>query len=119
MTDATNAAPSERERFEIYAKDRGYRLDRSTGGGYLYGQAAVAWRAWKACAEQATRDAARYRWLRTRWARITESYTDNDGSSIAKIEVADDAAMQAWGWDKDVDPDSLDAAIDAAMEKER
>lgn len=31
MADATSAAPSEREQFERHAKDRGYRLDRSTG----------------------------------------------------------------------------------------
>ncbi len=39
------AAPSEREQFEVHAKQRGYRLDRPVGGSYLYGQAAIAWRA--------------------------------------------------------------------------
>lgn len=54
MTDTTSAAPSERKSFETHAKERGYRLDRSTGGGYLYGQAAIAWRAWQAARTQET-----------------------------------------------------------------
>ena len=46
------AAPSEREQFEMYAKEQGYRLKRSVGGSYLYGQAAIAWRAWQAARAQ-------------------------------------------------------------------
>ena len=53
-TDTTSTAPSERKSFETHAKERGYRLDRSTGGGYLYGQAAIAWRAWQAARTQPT-----------------------------------------------------------------
>lgn len=54
MPDTISAAPRERDQFETHAKDRGYRLDRSTGGGYLYGQAAIAWRAWQAARAQPT-----------------------------------------------------------------
>ena len=54
MTDTTSAAPSERKSFETHAKERGYRLNRSTGGGYLYVQAAIAWRAWQAARTQPT-----------------------------------------------------------------
>lgn len=54
MNDTTSAAPSERKSFETHAKERGYRLDRSTGGRYLYSQAAIAWRAWQAARTQPT-----------------------------------------------------------------
>lgn len=55
-------------------------------------------------------DAARYRWLRERWGRLAESYV---GPVVQAIQVLDDRDIQdgiAW----DVDPESLDRAIDAA-----
>ena len=52
------------------------------------------------------KDAARYRWLRIRWGRISETY---HGETDLIAEMGDDPD----GWQ--VDPESLDAAIDAAM----
>lgn len=54
-------------------------------------------------------DAERYRWLRTRWGRVGENYVgDSDKLSEVWTIAGDD------GWD--VDPISLDAAIDAALQ---
>lgn len=54
-------------------------------------------------------DARRYRWLRPRWGRITETYI---GDTDQVEWIGDDPE----GWE--VDPVSLDAAIDAAMAEE-
>lgn len=50
------------------------------------------------------RDAARYQWLCARWGRISETY---EGDRLILIED------NAEGWD--TNPESLDAAIDAAI----
>lgn len=55
-------------------------------------------------------DAERYRWLRARYGRISETY-DGDSGRIIEIDIDPD------GWD--VDADTLDSAIDAAMEAKR
>lgn len=52
-------------------------------------------------------DARRYRWLRERWGRISETYAGD-----ALVKMGDDPE----GWF--TEPDSLDAAIDAAMADE-
>ncbi|QDJ45009.1 hypothetical protein [Bordetella hinzii] len=57
------------------------------------------------------RDAERYRWLRVRWGRIVDTY-DGDSNRLVEIREADD---RFEGWD--VSPESLDAAIDAAMQR--
>lgn len=58
-------------------------------------------------------DAARYRWLRKRWARLDESYA-NGGPEITSLRVLTDQEVQdGYGWD--VDPLSLDRAIDANL----
>jgi len=57
------------------------------------------------------KDAARYRWLRARWGRVTDTYKGDSGH-ITWIDVEPDGE----GWD--TDPDSLDAAIDAAIQRE-
>lgn len=56
-------------------------------------------------------DAARYRWLRQRWGRVTETY---DGDSGRIVEIGTEPGGEGW----DIEPGTLDAAIDAAMEKE-
>ena len=53
------------------------------------------------------KDAERYRWLRTRWGRLDETY-HGDSDRIAALN-----GPTCDGWD--VDPISLDSAIDAAM----
>lgn len=53
-------------------------------------------------------DARRYRWLRERWGRITETYY-GDTDQIARM--GDEIEGEGWN----VDPESLDAAIDAAI----
>ncbi len=53
-------------------------------------------------------DARRYRWLRERWGRISETYAGD-----ALVKMGDDPE----GWV--TEPDSLDAAIDAAMADEQ
>jgi len=62
--------------------------------------------------ERLRKDAERYRWLRVRWGRIAEAY-DGDGSLV---EIREDPRVERGWWD--VSPESLDAAIDAAMRKE-
>src|SRR5690606_31176606 len=57
-------------------------------------------------------DAARYRWLRVRWGRIADTY-DGDSDQLVEIREADD---RFEGWD--VSPESLDAAIDDAIQRE-
>lgn len=52
------------------------------------------------------RDAERYRWLRQRWGRISETY---HGDTDLIAEMGED--QEGWL----VDADSLDAAIDVAM----
>lgn len=52
-------------------------------------------------------DAERYRWLRERWGHLCESYEDDSGRIVGKMRCD---AVEGW----DVDPASLDAAIDAA-----
>jgi hypothetical protein len=56
-------------------------------------------------------DAARYRWLRDRWGRVTETY---DGDSGRVVEIYTEPDGEGW----DVDASSLDAAIDQARGKE-
>lgn len=51
-------------------------------------------------------DAARYRWLRARWGRMAEEY---DSDQLVAIRESD-SSFEGW----DVDPVSLDRAIDAA-----
>ena len=58
---------------------------------------------------EAQKDAARYRWLRDRWGRVTETY---DGDSGRVVEIGTEPDGEGW----DVDASSLDAAIDSAME---
>lgn len=53
------------------------------------------------------RHAERYRWLRARWGRISETYEANTSTMT---EIGDETD----GWD--VDGGSLDRCIDAAME---
>lgn len=53
-------------------------------------------------------DAARYRWLRARWGRIADEY-DGDSDQLVAIRESD-SHFEGW----DVDPASLDRAIDAA-----
>jgi hypothetical protein len=56
------------------------------------------------------RDAARYRWLRERWGRVTETY---DGDSGRITAIGTEPAGEGW----DIEPETLDAAIDAALRK--
>lgn len=58
-------------------------------------------------AQEDALDAARYRWLRERWGHLCESYEDDSGRIVGKMRCD---AVEGW----DVDPASLDAAIDAA-----
>lgn len=58
------------------------------------------------------RDAERYRWLRTRWGRIADEY-DGDSDQLVAIREAD-SHFEGW----DVEPASLDRAIDAAMRED-
>lgn len=60
--------------------------------------------------DELAKDAARYRWLRARWGRVTDTYKGDSGH-ITWIDVEPDGE----GWD--ADPDSLDAAIDAARKE--
>lgn len=53
------------------------------------------------------KDAARYRWLRERWGRVAEEYEDDRMTFIGREK------NDGEGWY--TDPDSVDAAIDAAM----
>jgi len=57
-------------------------------------------------------DAARYRWLRDRWGRVTETY---DGDSGRVVEIGTEPDGEGW----DVDASSLDAAIDAAIKEQQ
>jgi len=52
------------------------------------------------------RDAERYRWLRERWGRISETY---EAGTPTMTEIGDEPD----GWD--TDGESLDRCIDAAM----
>lgn len=56
-------------------------------------------------------DAARYRWLRQRWGRVTETY---DGDSGRIVEIGTEPEGDGW----DVEPETLDATVDAAMAKD-
>lgn len=58
-------------------------------------------------------DAARYRWLRARWGRIADEY-DGDSDQLVAIRKSD-SYFEGW----DVDPASLDRAIDAARTQAR
>ncbi len=55
------------------------------------------------------KDAARYRWLRERWGRVAEEYEDDRMTFIGREK------FDGEGWY--TDPDSVDAAIDAAMDE--
>lgn len=68
---------------------------------------------YRADAERDARDAERYRWLRVRWGRIADTY-DGDSNRLVEIREADD---RFEGWD--VSPESLDAAIDAAIDAQQ
>lgn len=57
------------------------------------------------------KDAQRYRWLRTRWGRLDELYEVGTMVSMREL-VGDDVSM--WGFN--VEPETLDACIDKAME---
>lgn len=57
--------------------------------------------------EKLRKDAERYRWLRAHFGRFSERY-DGGSDRVTKMVVNPD------GWD--VDPESLDAAIDAAIQ---
>lgn len=61
--------------------------------------------------DQLRDDAARYRWLRQRWGRVVGTY---DGDSGRVVEIS--AEPEGDGWD--VEPETLDAAIDNAMSTE-
>lgn len=50
--------------------------------------------------------AARYDWLRDNWGYVSETYDGDRATEVFLVDKAD-------GWD--TDPDSLDAAIDAAL----
>lgn len=56
------------------------------------------------------KDAARYQWLRAHWHELAESYTDETGTIISGIRL-----YKADGFPP-IEPRSMDAAIDAAME---
>lgn len=58
------------------------------------------------------KDAARYEWMRKHWHELAESYTDDTSRVISKIRLYQD---DSW---PPIDTASLDAAIDAAMEKQ-
>ena len=72
------AAPSEREQFEVHAKERGYRLDRSVGGTHTMTPdelkddlAARGWRITKNSVSREINEANWYAWLPDRpaeWA---------------------------------------------------
>lgn len=61
----------------------------------------------------AEQDAARYRWLRARCGRIADEY-DGDSDQLVAIREAD-SHFEGW----DVDPASLDRAIDTAIAAEK
>ncbi|WP_225784497.1 hypothetical protein [Xenophilus sp. Marseille-Q4582] len=56
-------------------------------------------------------DAERYRWLRDNWGYVSETYTGS-GPQVESVYLV----SKDDGWD--TDPDSLDAAIDAARQGE-
>jgi len=58
------------------------------------------------------KDAWRYRWVRQHWGRIVDTY-HGDSGRIESLTIAPAGSAEGW----DVDAESLDAAIDAAMEK--
>lgn len=58
--------------------------------------------------EALRKKAARYDWLRDNWGYVTETYTGS-GPQVESVYLV----SKDDGWD--TDPDSLDAAIDAAL----
>jgi hypothetical protein len=58
-----------------------------------------------------TRDAERYRWLREHWGYLSETY-DADSSRMVSIDLLQESLIED-GWD--VEPTSLDAAVDANL----
>lgn len=60
--------------------------------------------------EAVRRDAERYRWLRERWGRVTETY---DGDSGRITAIGTEPGGEGW----EIEPETLDAAIDAALAK--
>lgn len=61
--------------------------------------------------QQMRKDADRYRWLRRHWHELAESYTDDTSRVISKMRLYQD---DNW---PPIDAESLDSAIDAAMEQ--
>jgi hypothetical protein len=57
------------------------------------------------------RNAARYRWLREHWGYLSETY-DADSSRMVSIDLLQESLIED-GWD--VEPTSLDAAVDANL----
>jgi len=55
------------------------------------------------------KDAARWRWARAHWGRIVDTYEGNSGV-VVSIEI-DECRDSGWH----TDPDTLDAALDAAI----
>lgn len=60
--------------------------------------------------ERLRKDAERYRWLRARWGRITETYYVDSGRIV---EIGTEPDGEGW----DIEPETLDAAIDAELAK--
>jgi|SRR5690554_4135257 len=58
--------------------------------------------------ERLRKDAERYLWLRERWGRITETYYVDSGRIV---EIGTEPDGEGW----DIEPETLDAAIDAAL----
>ena len=81
----------------------------NTATGMVFTQSEMRKRLASAYAERdaLAKDAARYRWLRKRWGRVAEEY-EGDRMTFIGREKND-----GEGWY--TDPDSVDAAIDAAM----
>lgn len=60
--------------------------------------------------QELARDAARYRWLRERWGRVTETY---DGDSGRITAIGTEPGGEGW----EIEPETLDAAIDDELAK--
>lgn len=99
----------QRADFEAWAKD-GFHLQRGLNGDYRATITQIAWACWQEAYQAAMqsseaqtpgKDAARYRFLR----------------DIAKLEPHD--IFNAWWLSDNRYPQTLDAAIDAAMDKQK
>lgn len=104
-------------------RENGYDLTRSgpnlSGDDYFDEDIQTQWRVWQARAAfpqpvaqtDDARDAARYRWLREHWGYLSETY-DADSSRMVSIDLLQDSFIED-GWD--VEPASLDAAVDVNL----